>query len=66
MMKEGSLANDVNYGRAPLGNYDVSGTPSRLCRPHYSQGVVANSEHHLDQLLCLMEGKEHSQGFKGT
>lgn len=50
----------------PWDNYDVSSTHLTLCRPPYSQGVVANSEHYLDQLPCFMEWKDHSQGLKGV
>lgn len=50
----------------PPGNYDVSSTHPRLCRPHHSQGVVADSENYLDQLPCFMDWKQCGHGLKGV
>lgn len=66
IMREGSLANALNYWPMPWDNYDVSSTHLKLCRPAYSQGVVANSKPYLEQLPCFMERNDHSQGWKGV
>lgn len=38
----------------------------RLCKPCCSQGVVADSEHSLDQVPCSRKRKDHNHRLKGV
>lgn len=62
--KEGRLANAVNSYSLLTHALTIMMlvVPTQDRRPHYSQGVVADSEHYLGQLPCFMERKDHSPG----